>query len=395
MSTPRPRQQRESGQVLALFAFGFMALVAAAAFVVDGGNAYANHRISQNASDAAAEAGAVVLAERLGGATRTDNEVRGAVDGVLAAMEMNVAASIAEYTDIDGNLLNVNVGSLGSGQPPSAAFGVAVDGERDFGTFFAGILGMDQFTASTHATAITGYGQPRPGTLLPITPPINILTCDGQNNPAFALPLTHWNGYELYKVPLCKNGPGNVGWIDWTPPAGGSSELRDEILNPTGSVTVPSWNFVTQTGNTNSKPIEDALRTYDGTVVYIPIFDSTCNTEPTPGVTTVDACPPPNVGGNGQNQWYHFQEVGAFQFCPGNASSDEQIHKDFVTACSNAGISHGAYVNGNNSSDCDDGNGATSCLIGRWVNFIGEGTVTGPVPGLPGPSKGVVVQLIK
>jgi len=395
MSTPRPRQQRESGQVLALFAFGFMALVAAAAFVVDGGNAYANHRISQNASDAAAEAGAVVLAERLGGATRTDNEVRGAVNGVLSAMEMNVITSDIEYTDIDGNLLSVKVGSLGSGQPPSAAYGVAVNGERDFGTFFAGILGMDQFTATTHATAITGYGQPVPGTLLPITPPINILTCDGQNNPAFSIPLTHWNGYELYKVPLCKNGPGNVGWIDWTPPAGGSSELRDEILNPTGSVTVPSWNYVTQTGNTNSGPIEDALRTYDGTVVYIPIFDSTCNTEPTPGVTTVDACPPANVGGNGQNQWYHFQEVGAFQFCPGNVSSDEQIEMDFVTACLNAGISHGAYVNGNNSSDCDDGNGATSCLIGRWVNFIGPGTVTGPFPGLPGPSKGVVVQLIK
>jgi hypothetical protein len=29
------------------------------------------------------------------------------------------------------------------------------------------------------------------------------------------------------------------------------------------------------------------------------------------------------------------------------------------------------------------------------VNFIGSGTVTGDVGGLPGPSKGVVVQLIK
>lgn len=395
MPEPRPHIERQAGQVLALFAFGFMALVAAAAFVIDGGNAYANHRISQNASDAAAEAGAVVLAERLGGATITDNDVRGAVDGVLAAMEMDVVASSAEYTDIDGNSLNVGVGSLGGGEPPSAAAGVAVDGDRDFGTFFARILGMDQFTATTHATAITGYGQPRPGVLLPVTPPINILTCDGQNNPAFALPLQHWYPYELYRVPLCKNGPGNVGWIDWTPPAGGSSELEQEILNPTGEVTVPSWNYVTQTGNTNSGPIESALRTYDGTVVYIPIFDSTCNTEPTPGDTTVDACPPQNVGGNGQNQWYHFQEIGAFQFCPGNAASDEPFETDFVTACSNAGISHGAYTNGNNRTECDSGNGATSCLIGRWVNFIGPGTVTGDVGGLPGPSKGVVVQLIK
>jgi Putative Flp pilus-assembly TadE/G-like len=387
--------RREAGQVLALFTFGFLALVAAVAFVIDGGNAYANHRISQNASDAAAEAGAVVLAERLSGATITDDQVRSAVDGVLSAMEMDVVASVAEYTDIDGTGLNVTVGSLGNADPPSDAFGVAVSGDRDFGTFFAGILGMDQFTASTEATAITGYGEPDYGILLPVTPPINILTCNGQNNPAFQLPLTHWAGYELYRVPLCKNGPGNVGWIDWTPPAGGSNELKNEILNPTGSVTVPSWNFVTETGNTNSKPIEDALRTYDGTVVFIPIFDSTCNTQPTPGVTTVDACPPANVGGNGQNQWYHFQEVGAFQFCPGDASSDAQVEVDFVNACASASLSHGAYVNGNNKSQCDNGNGATSCLIGRWVNFIGSGTVTGPLGGPPSPSKGVVVQLIK
>ena len=137
------------------------------------------------------------------------------------------------------------------------------------------------------------------------------------------------------------------------------------------------------------------MRTYDGDTVYIPIFDSTCNAEPDPIDTSVDACPPANVGGNGQNQWYHFQEVGAFQFCPGDPTSDDQFQKDFVSACTAAEISHGAYVNGNNESTCNTGNGATSCLVGRFVNFITEGTVSGPISGLPGPSKALVVQLIK
>ena len=395
MSHRTDRSRGDAGQVLALFAFGFLALVAGVAFVVDGGNIYSNHRISQNASDAAAEAGAVVLAERLGGATRSDNAVRSAVDGVLAAMEMDVVNSVAEYTDIDGNRLGFAVGSRGSAPPPSTAWGVAVDGERDFGAFFARAIGMNDFSATTHATAITGYGQPAGGNLLPVTPPINIVTCDGQNNPVFDLPPVHWNGYEMYKVPLCKNGPGNVGWIDWTPTAGGTSELIDEIYASKGSVDIPSWNYVTQTGNVNSKGVETALRSYNGRVVYLPIFDSTCDTAPAPDDTSVDACPPQNVGGNGQNQWYHFPEVAGFQFCPGNPLSTDVVEQKFVSECANANMAHGAYVNGNNKTECDTGNGATSCLVGRFVNFITEGTVTGPIGGLPGPSKSLVVQLIK
>ena len=347
----------EAGQVLALFAFGFLALVAGAALVLDGGNVYANHRISQNASDSAAEAGAVVLAERLGGATRTDNAVRGAVNGVLSAMEMDVNSSQAEYTDINGVRLGVLVGSMGNAPPPPTAFGVAVDGDRDFGTFFARALGVNEFTATTHATAITGFGDVLAGDLLPVTPPVNIVTCDGQNDPVFEVPPAPWTGYQMYKVPLCKNGPGNVGWIDWTPPAGGTSELIDEILSSSGSVDIPSWNYVTQTGNVNSKGVEDALRTYDGEVVYLPLFDATCNDTPTV-LDLLEGCPAENVGGNGQNQWYHFPQVAAFQFCPGDPASTESIDQQFVADCAAASMTHGAYVNGNNKTECDTGNGA-------------------------------------
>ena len=31
---------------------------------------------------------------------------------------------------------------------------------------------------------------------------------------------------QVITIPLCKNGPGNVGWIDWSPTAGGTSELE-------------------------------------------------------------------------------------------------------------------------------------------------------------------------
>ena len=129
------------------------------ALVVDGGNAYAHQRISQNASDAAAEAGAIVLAQSLNGDIPTDDEVWSAVEGVLASMGMDVDDSSAEYTDINGTGLDVIVGESPTGEPPAGATGVAVAGERDFGTFFARALGINQFSATTHATAVAGFTQ--------------------------------------------------------------------------------------------------------------------------------------------------------------------------------------------------------------------------------------------
>ena len=391
---------RQDGQVLALFAGGFLAFVAGVAVVIDGGNAYANQRISQNASDAAAEAGAVVLAERLSGSDPDDDDVANAVVSVLTEMEMDVAASDAVYTDIDGNPLDPTqtVGSLGSQPPPDGAWGVAVDGERDFETFFARALGMSTMSATTHATAVAGYGQAQGTNLIPVTPPVNILTCAG--NGEAELTDDFWVSYELYVVPLCKDGPGNVGWIDWTPPAEGAAELEDEIYSSTGSVTVPEWRWVPQTGNTNKQGVETALRSYDGDVVYIPLFDATCGDEPESGNTAIGACPEDELDqGDGTNLWYHFPQIAAFQFC-GIETSDDPDEQAFFDECAAGGFEHGAYVNGGNGNAADEcetvtGNGGTSCLVGRFVNFIGEGTVSGPATTLPGPSKALVVQLIK
>ena len=106
--------RQEQGQVLALFAIGLFAIVAMVALVIDGGNAYAHQRISQNGTDAAAQAGAVVLAERLAGKEITDAMVKGAVEDVLREMDMDAQASVAVYTDIEGNPLGPIVGSASS-----------------------------------------------------------------------------------------------------------------------------------------------------------------------------------------------------------------------------------------------------------------------------------------
>jgi len=62
-----------------------------------------------------------------------------------------------------------------------------------------------------------------------------------------------------------------------------------------------------------------------------------------------------------------------------------------VAGCNNL---HGAYIQGNNSAECDTGSGATSCLVGRYLHIMATGTVGAGVGSGTG-SKAIGVQLIK
>ena len=171
----------------------------------------------------------------------------------------------------------------------------------------------------------------------------------------------------LYKIPLCSSTPGNVGWIDWTPPSGGMNELAECISDPentpgcTDPITVPDWYYVTQTGNTSdNNTVSRRCLALDGHVVLLPLFDDTCKTEPVSGNCG---------GGNGQQNWYHFVAVGAFQLCGPPVDGQEPI-----PGCTE----HGAYVNpsvGGNDVCETEGNGATSCLVGRFVKMYTDTTV--------------------
>jgi hypothetical protein len=157
---------------------------------------------------------------------------------------------------------------------------------------------------------------------------------------------------------------------------------------------LPSWQDVTSTGNVNSAGVESALRAYDGQIVLIPQFDLTCNTgnnasppdSTKPAINTSPnySCPAGDLGGNSQNQWYRLPSFAHLQLC---ISTDP--------ACTAVGASFGAYVNGNNSTVCDTGNGATSCLVGKFVSIESSGTIGPGFGGGTGNSKAIGVQLIK
>jgi hypothetical protein len=372
--------KRQRGQVLVIFVVALVSLLLMAGLLIDGGTAWAEMRHVQNAADAAARAGAIVLAERAvdgdnGGnpadptwGARVYNEVH------LSAIRNSVTVERATYTDRQGNLLSGKF--VDGGAVPAGAAGVEVLANRAFRTHLVRLAGFDEWRVGRAATAIAGptagcYDTLTGCELLPITFPVTILAC-GQGNTSVLDPDgNQWATGEEVTVPLCGGNPGSVGWIDWTPPSGGTDELEEVILDPPPQdIPLPSWKYITETGDISAAYVEDALNTYAGDVVLFPMFDSTCNTEPSNN--QLDGCPPENTGGSGVNQWYHISHFLFFQLA----------------------YPKGAFVNGDNSVACAAAN-AKECIKGAFVQLLGEGGVIEcPPEGCPRGTS-YTVQLIR
>jgi hypothetical protein len=342
----------ERGQILVIVAAGMLVFIAMVALVIDGGHAWAQQRDTQNGNDAAAEAGAVLLAENLpyraAGETvpHQDEDVLNAVEGMAATNNIDVEE--AQYTDFDGVEIGVEVGSLGSVPPPDDALGVKVNASKDFNTLLAGTMGFNQLTAETDATAHAGYVITQPsGVVLPVTIPVTVPQCDGTNN--LVTTTDPWIPGDEYTLYLCSAGPGNVGWLEWFPPGGGCSTLADSIETPDNPpLDIPGWYFVTQTGNCNSTQVQAALETWIDRPVTIPLFDATCDSQPP---TATDVC---GTGpGTGTNQYYHFKNWIEMTI--------REVH-----------------VTGTNAA-CNALNGSTSCIIVTFHSMMGPGTLGAPV----------------
>lgn len=406
----------ERGQVLVIVAAGLLAIVAMVGLVIDGGFAWGRQRDTQNGADAVAKAGAVVLAQNVAGVSpaKTDTDVMNSVTGAGGAN--NIATLDAYYTNITGQMLTTtgalaadeaSAAQVGNGVIPAGAAGVRARAEDQFETFLARVIGITTLTTTADATAVAGF---LTGTceadagcvVLPITFPVNVLGCDGSNDPDFVTVgdppnkiLWDAPSDEALSIPLCKSGAGNVGWLDWTPTSGtdgcpgtGTAELACVIENPTNPyLKWPGWYKIAGTGNINAPQVENAVQDYDGEVVLIPQFDITCGDTPSgPGVTD---CPEDKVGKGGANQWYHLAGMSSLRLC----SDDPADKAALVAACAAKGFTTGIYMSGSDP-ECDTGNGATSCLAGMFEEIVYEGEVQAQ-PGANTGTSVVGIQLIE
>ncbi len=352
----------ERGQIIILVALGLVALLGMTALIIDGGNAWAQRRGTQNATDSAALAGATVMVQNLAGVSKTDSDVLAAITSKMTTNSSTLDTAV--YVDWSNATIRAVTNTTAA--IPTTAAGVAVHGSRAFGTYLAGVAGINTLSSGADATAVAGTLKgicPADAgcAVVPVTFSINISDCTSNGNitigsniwPLVSIDTaTADKGVGNYEaiVPLCKVGPGGVGWLDM----GCGGNLSSQITAPCNKAfDIPTW-LHTSPGNPNS--VESEMNTYQDKVILIPLFDGTCRSVPTSGL--LPDCTDP---GNGNNLYYHIPKFAGF-------------------------LLDQAYIQGNNRPACNSapgitvtppagGNGGTSCLKGWFVRYVTQGPV--------------------
>ena len=329
-----PRKRGPKGQILVLFALSSTVIILAVGLVIDGGNAFVQRRNSQNTSDFAALAGARVIAEWIDEVNTTGVLVNGTDANVKAAIQASLAASGADpitfgapsgpvyVNDLGATLGYVGGGAPGSG-PPANTVGVTVSSARTFRPYFLGIVGMNQWKASSIATARGGYAAGGPsGDVFPVGVALAFFEtypfCTGPvgSSPACA---------PQHLTPGNLNVPGGFGWLKFgavgkcagfglgMSTTDGCDEskpfLQSEIGPPPNSFgccqaptggAAPADRIGSLPGN---KASADCTYYIDNNVtVTVPVWDI--------------------AGGTGANAWYHIVGFAGFQLTACNGGKD-------------------------------------------------------------------------
>jgi hypothetical protein len=370
--------RRAKGQVIVIAALAMVTMVGGVALILEGGNAYAHQRETQNASDAVANAGAAVLAEFLGGSARADADVLAAMNRVSSANFLSSYSGL--YTDVTGQMLTPGgvittstdaAAKVGGHVIPAGAQGVRAFGSQTFEATFGRVIGFNQFTSS--AEAISVAGALTGGGFLPVVFPVNIVDCEvngdlgvgeahwTMSNPDGADADSNPEGQE-YIVPLCKTDSGSFMILDLDASLGGPMNNCDEEVTNPPSIQFVSFPATVQSDNGNNcaKDMVDAVNAKSGQVVLIPVCDGDCTTNE-----------------EGSHASYHVIRVTAFYL---DYMSDQ-----------NGGLNPACQGNGTTLVPIA-GNGSSSCMAGWFVRWVTNGPVgAGPIQG----AGAIGIQLVK
>ena len=302
------QSRREHGQTLVIFVFALVGLLAMVGLALDGGMLFLQRRRMQNSADAAALAGARLLAEAICGE-------EGANDAAIAAEANRYAESngVQDTDDVAGNGVNDNVaadyigadesvlGRVGDGSIPIGATGISVTVEISHATYFVTLVGIDTAGASAHALAMTGPLLVAGG-LRPFGVPLQLvqdLDPDDPNNDWFTISFKHdggqvtWAGGHLAQ----HRGWMNMGYV-WNQGEGpdfpraidqsaGANDLKEWMENGWQGILYADclWNegcrygdYIHAKPGTNSSAV---CRAPQDTLIYVPIYDEVpdCATE--------------------------------------------------------------------------------------------------------------------
>ena len=116
MNAYRSQPERPKGQIVVVFALSLVVIILAVALVIDGGNAWSQRRVTQNAADFAALAGTKIVAANAT-VSQTNASVRSVVESALSSNGLSTTVLGTDYTasyvNTSGNLV-AGYGTAGS-----------------------------------------------------------------------------------------------------------------------------------------------------------------------------------------------------------------------------------------------------------------------------------------
>lgn len=230
-STAGRLHRDEQGSTLIYISLALMVLLGFAGLALDGSYAFSQRGRMQVAADAAALAGARLVA------------LEKSIDDIDAQVQSIAYANGA--SEVSWHLINEETG-------------IHVETHRTYKTWFAKLFGKNTVTlgamAEAEAFSVTGVTE-----LIPLT---TMCTDAGFDE---GVVYTLWN--------LDMNAPGSFGWVDWDGGSAGNGELAANISNPANSGTwnigqaIPSGPAVK-----DSPAIRAAIRQWLGNPVTIPLY---------------------------------------------------------------------------------------------------------------------------
>jgi hypothetical protein len=283
-------EKKQGGQAILIIAMLLLVIVILIALAVDGGNAWAQHQLAQNAVDAGVLAGIQAMAMEFekDEVTLLESELFQIVVDYTTKNGIPADYVDAWYTDINGDRLQ-KVDEIGGEKVPKFILdpvgkkhqvnGLEVWGDRHYDTFFIRVVGRDTMVSGAESTGWVWCGVCAGELLFPATIASETFSETG----GYPLLNTHYIIWDNEK-----DFPGGFGWVHWgdvgeQPQNVDATTLQENIedTHRSGLWNVGDWMPVGP-GEVRSDGVKDQVekKIVNEEVLFLPIHDYSCITLP-------------------------------------------------------------------------------------------------------------------
>lgn len=241
----RPPARRQRGQVAVVTALSATALFAFAGMAIDVGRLYVNRTELQTAADACALAAAAELTcDPSGGTCPGAFLLNAQAAGIFAAgrnrrdFQVNAVTIAAADVRFSTTLApNASYLSIAGGASPNARYAMCTAQAGGIAPWFMGIFGTGAQSVSTSGVATLA-----PSQSFCNAAPVGV--CDKAGGYAVG----EWIAGSFTSSGNNDNVAGSFRWVDFTPNAGGNSEIRDQLAGSANVCNIQVGNNVQQPG---------------------------------------------------------------------------------------------------------------------------------------------------